>query len=314
MLRKLVMLGAVLVTVACLAVAVWPRAPKPASRSTTIGRVTTSTTRITPPTTIGAARPPMLVPAGGCGGPSALQAAAADNEASLASRDWSPWGRPERGWETYVPLISQEIGAACGPESPGFAEVLSRWQAAHKLPADGIMSAQTFETMRVLWLRRRPFVQAFAKGVCPPAADEAALVWADKAEGYSGKPIQLQPAALSAYRAMLAAAREDVFEVGANRQLLTIFSGYRAPADDEARCDRDGGCGTIVRVRCSAHRTGTAVDLNLGAAAGSRVDSSEDFNRLYQSRTPAYRWMVANAGRFGFTPYPFEPWHWEWAG
>ena len=32
------------------------------------------------------------------------------------------------------------------------------------------------------------------------------------------------------------------------------------------------------------------------------------------SRTPAYRWLVANADRFGFVPYPFEPWHWEWTG
>jgi hypothetical protein len=24
--------------------------------------------------------------------------------------------------------------------------------------------------------------------------------------------------------------------------------------------------------------------------------------------------MVANAARFGFVNYPFEPWHWEWTG
>ncbi len=276
--------------------------------------ISTATTRITAPLTILAGPTPLVMPTGGCERPNAMRIAAADNEASLTDRDWSPWGRPEKGWETYEPLITQEIGSACGPESPGFAEALARWQVAHKLPGDGVMSAQTFEALRVLWLRRRPFVQAFSAGVCPPDADEAALVATDKAEAYSGKPVQLQAAALSAYRAMLAAAREEVFEVGANRQLLTIFSGYRAPSDDEARCDRDGGCGTLIRARCSAHRTGTAVDLNLGAAPASRPDSTEDFNRRFQSRTPAYRWMVANAGRFGFTPYPFEPWHWEWAG
>jgi LAS superfamily LD-carboxypeptidase LdcB len=32
------------------------------------------------------------------------------------------------------------------------------------------------------------------------------------------------------------------------------------------------------------------------------------------SGTPAYRWLVANAGRFGFVNYVFEPWHWEWTG
>jgi LAS superfamily LD-carboxypeptidase LdcB len=32
------------------------------------------------------------------------------------------------------------------------------------------------------------------------------------------------------------------------------------------------------------------------------------------TRTATYRWLLANAGRFGFVNYPFEPWHWEWTG
>jgi LAS superfamily LD-carboxypeptidase LdcB len=44
------------------------------------------------------------------------------------------------------------------------------------------------------------------------------------------------------------------------------------------------------------------------------VDSSADENRRWQAATPAYRWLVANAARFGFVNYPFEPWHWEWTG
>jgi LAS superfamily LD-carboxypeptidase LdcB len=32
------------------------------------------------------------------------------------------------------------------------------------------------------------------------------------------------------------------------------------------------------------------------------------------TRQPTYRWLVRNAGRFGFVPYVFEPWHWEWVG
>ena len=49
-------------------------------------------------------------------------------------------------------------------------------------------------------------------------------------------------------------------------------------------------------------------------APGYPPESSDDANRLYESRTPAYLWLVANAGRFGFVSYPFEPWHWEWTG
>jgi LAS superfamily LD-carboxypeptidase LdcB len=44
------------------------------------------------------------------------------------------------------------------------------------------------------------------------------------------------------------------------------------------------------------------------------VDNSSDANRLYQTQTPAYRWLVRNARRFGFVNYVFEPWHWEWTG
>jgi LAS superfamily LD-carboxypeptidase LdcB len=56
------------------------------------------------------------------------------------------------------------------------------------------------------------------------------------------------------------------------------------------------------------------MDLFLGAAPGYPPESSADANRLFQSRSEIYAWLVANAGRFGFTPYPFEPWHWEWTG
>jgi LAS superfamily LD-carboxypeptidase LdcB len=70
----------------------------------------------------------------------------------------------------------------------------------------------------------------------------------------------------------------------------------------------------VVRAACSAHRTGLALDLDVGAAPGFMVDSSADPNRLFQSRTPAYRWLVRNAVRFGFVNYVFEPWHWEWRG
>jgi LAS superfamily LD-carboxypeptidase LdcB len=44
------------------------------------------------------------------------------------------------------------------------------------------------------------------------------------------------------------------------------------------------------------------------------VDSTADANRLAMSKTPAYRWLVLNAPRYGFLNYAFEPWHWEWVG
>ena len=97
-------------------------------------------------------------------------------------------------------------------------------------------------------------------------------------------------------------------------RLFTIFSGFRSPDYDAARCAAQHNCNGIVRAACSPHRTGLAMDIFLGNAPGHAPDSTDDLNRLYLTRTSAYRWLVANAGRFGFVNYPFEPWHWEWTG
>ena len=74
-------------------------------------------------------------------------AATAANAASLRTLAWKPFHRPEIGWETYAPRIAQEIGVACGPDSPGFAEALSRWQKKHRLPATGMLDEATFTVM-----------------------------------------------------------------------------------------------------------------------------------------------------------------------
>ena len=238
-------------------------------------------------------------------------AATAANAASLRTLTWSPFHRPEIGWETYAPRIGQEIGAACGPDTPGFAEALSRWQKKHRMPATGMMDEATFTVMNGGWELQRPFVRLSATGVCPQAPSGANLTRVDGTEAYGGKAIKLRSEALDSYRRMVAAARAEVPAIAADHHLLTIASGYRTPEDDNARCAKDNDCGNITRAFCSAHRTGLAVDLVLG---GGSPMSSDDPNRLRQSKTPAYAWLVANAGRFGWVNYPFEPWHWEWTG
>src|SRR6266581_2764274 len=44
---------------------------------------------------------------------------------------------------------------------------------------------------------------------------------------------------------------------------------------------------------------------------GDPVDT-KDSNRAIQVKTPVYQWLVLNAERFGFRPYLYEPWHWEY--
>ena len=245
---------------------------------------------------------------------SGFEQAAQINAASLTGLAWKPFHRDEIGWEAYAPRIAQEVGASCAPTSTGFAGAVAQWQAAHALPATGQMDATTFGAMNNGWERARPFVRISQTGVCPEAPPEAGLTWAAPEEGYSRKPIQLRPGALAAYRRLVAAARAASPAIAADHRLLTIFSGYRSPEADAARCARDGDCGNVTRALCSAHRTGLAMDLYLGAAPGHAPESSDDANRLYQSKSAAYAWLIANAAGFGFVNYPFEPWHWEWTG
>jgi zinc D-Ala-D-Ala carboxypeptidase len=240
--------------------------------------------------------------------------AARANAATLQTLAWAPFGRAELGWQTYAPLIAREIHTSCGPQTPGFAAALAAWEAEQRFPADGIVDGVTFARMKGVIQTRRPFVRLSAQRICPPAPREVSLAPAARDEGYGGKAILLRPGALAAYRRMVAAARADDPAIAADPRNLTIFSGYRSPASDAARCIREGNCNGTVRATCSAHRTGLAMDLYVGQAPGFGPDSSADVNRRFMSRTPSYRWLVANADRFGFVPYAFEPWHWEWTG
>lgn len=238
--------------------------------------------------------------------------AAQTNANTLPSLAWTPFGRPESGWEVYVTLIQHEIGTTCPPNSEGFARALADWERQNGQTPDGVLTEPAFLTMKAVVQIRRDFVRFTSGGACPDTPDLITAARID--EGYGGKQVWMRPRALDAYRRMAAAARAEVPEIAADPRNLTIFSGYRSPSVDAARCQIEGNCDGIVRARCSAHRTGLAADLYVGQAPGYGPDSSADPNRLYMTRTPTYRWLLKNARRFGFVNYPFEPWHWEWTG
>jgi hypothetical protein len=236
-------------------------------------------------------------------------AAAAVNAAGV---DWARvvmFGPPETGWRLYAPLIAQEARTQCGPGTPGFAAAVARLDPASR----GVVDAGFLARLKVRWQGRRPFVRMMARG-CPPPPPPERLVAARPTETLGGKAVQLRPGALAAYRRMVEAARRESPAIRTERQALRIFSGFRDPDSDAARCLRDGNCDGTRRARCSPHRTGLAMDLWVGQAPGYGPDSTATPSRRMLVETPTYRWLVANAARFGFVPYAFEPWHWEWTG
>ena len=256
----------------------------------------------------------LAAPAALCEVAPGYEAAARRNAESLRAMRWAPFGRAEQGWEIYSAHVAREIGTDCEPDTPGFAAALARWQSTHALEGDGVSDTRSLTAMKVGWQAARPYVALRASGVCPDPPASAGLTRLDLAEGYLGKSVELRSDVASAYRRMVEAAKAELPELATDPQLMRVFSGYRSPAYDDARCARDGNCGGAARAKCSVHRTGQAVDLVVGAAPGFGVDSSADINRLHQTQGRTYRWLLANADRFGFVNYSFEPWHWEWVG
>lgn len=264
------------------------------------------------------AQPPALSPAPpaesapSCQDAPLFDVAARANAATLSTLRWAPFRREEIGWEIYAPLIGREIGSKCPAVSTNFAQALAAWQRGRGVAANGVLRAEDFMTMKAAWQGQRRVTHM--RGFCPPPPPEQDLPWSRPEEGYARKPVRMRMGVLLAYRQMVAVARAEEPAIVNDPQLLTIFSAYRSPDYDAARCARDQNCNGVVRAECSPHRTGLALDLDVGAAPGFTVDSSADANRLFQTRGAAYRWLVGNAGRFGFANYPFEPWHWEWTG
>jgi D-alanyl-D-alanine carboxypeptidase len=244
---------------------------------------------------------------------SAPAGALAANVASLGALAWAPFGRAEIGWAVYYPRVGVELGTTCPVASTGFATKLAEWQARHRLATTGVFDPLTFAAMKTKWQSARPFVHIDGRIACPPPPAPDALATASPRESYGGKTIRLRPGALVAYRAMIAAAHRDP-QVAAEPRALTIFSAFRDPAADAARCVAEGNCNGIVRATCSAHRTGIALDMWVGNAPGFGPDSTADANRAAMVATPAYRWLLIHAARYGFVNYVFEPWHWEWTG
>jgi hypothetical protein len=150
------------------------------------------------------------------------------------------------------------------------------------------------------WERRiHPVIEA------PPGQ----LVDVERRYRVSKAAIQLDRRAYAAYLRLKAAAEAD----GIAPALLRVVSGYRTVADQReiwARALRRYGTAKeavhwVARPGGSPHHTGRAIDFALGTS-----NNSKNVARLRE--TPAYQWLVCNAGRFGFTPYAREPWHWEY--
>jgi D-alanyl-D-alanine carboxypeptidase len=304
----------------------WIPALQFTSAGMAVGGLLAGCMTVTPPSSPQASAPPTNAPPGvsqtvepttptTCDAPLFVAAASA-NARSLDVSSWmfsaGTGEKPEGpGWRAYVPLVARTLGTACAPASAGFAQALSDWQGRNSLTADGIMGRDTAAKLKEDWQAKRTHLTR----PCIELQKANAMAVPKEAVG-DDSDRRLQADALSAYRRLLAAAKLEQPALFQTPAILLIASAWRDPADDKASCTRNPGpCnGTAKAVTCSAHWSGRALDLNLGFLPGADPTDSTYANRLHQSQTAAYAWMLDNAGRFGFVNYYYEPWHWEWQG
>ena len=241
--------------------------------------------------------------------------AAARNTALKYELGWAFGGKQQRGWYLYTPLISRMLEMDAASSADDFAASLSRWQSRSGLRPSGVLDGETLYRMVSEWQGSRLKNKAHAR--------PEDLLLAPTTDFYDpSRPEELRHVereTYAAYKRMLAAAAADpasglkltaAGEIAPEERFLKIVSSFRSPeyqARLRAQSPNSGRAGLAVN---SPHFTGRALDLYVG---GEPVET-RDSNRAIQVQTPAYLWLVKNAERFGFRPYYYEPWHWEYVG
>jgi LAS superfamily LD-carboxypeptidase LdcB len=204
------------------------------------------------------------------------------------------------------------IGVAVGPDSSDFADGVARWQQARGLRPTGVIDEQSWSAMVRLFQSNRIKNRAY------PTSEE--LVEVPATQFYDPqRPAELRKmerATYEAYNRMVTAALKDETlgltgssgQLDQNEKFLKVISAFRSREyQNRLRSASPHATRAGLAVN-SPHFTGRALDLYVG---GEPVSTKES-NRLIQTGTPVYKWLVRHAGEFGFRPYFYEPWHWEY--
>jgi len=238
--------------------------------------------------------------------------AAQRNSLLSASLIWTFGSKQQHGWYLYTPLIKQLVGTKRDSATIQFAQAVARWQAKSALKPSGIIDEETLYAMIKAWQDARLKDRTVASPdqlLTAPLSDFYDPTRAEELR-------QVERRTYAAYKRMVAAAVAESSlglahqrgELASGEKYLKIISAFRSPQYQEKlrrEAPNSGSAGLAVN---SPHFTGRALDLYVG---GEPVDT-RDSNRALQVQTRVYQWLVRNAGRFGFRPYCYEPWHWEY--
>ena len=245
------------------------------------------------------------------GGKSGAEAAKR-NALLSTSLTWTFGGKPQQGWYLYTPLIKQLIDTKHNHASAQFARAVARWQAKSALKPSGVIDEETLYAMIKTWQEARLKDRTVAQPdqlLTAPLSD-----FYDPTRAAELRQVERQTYA--AYKRLVSAAVANRSlglahkrgELASGEKYLRIISAFRSPEYQEKLRRESPNSGSGGLAVNSPHFTGRALDLYVG---GEPVDT-RDSNRALQVQTRVYQWLVRNAGRFGFRPYCYEPWHWEY--
>jgi D-alanyl-D-alanine carboxypeptidase len=250
---------------------------------------------------------------GGRANVSSLSSAVPQNVLFSNDLEWKFGGKTQHGWYLYTPLINRLLNTTNDVNSIGFAKSLSVWQKQMGLQSTGVLNDQSLYGMITVWQGARFKSREVARPdqlLTAPISD-----FYDPTRELELRQVERETYA--AYKRMVAAAAADRSlklahtaknELAPGEKFLKIVSAFRSREyQDKLRREspNSGSAGLAVN---SPHFTGRALDLYVG---GDPVDT-RDSNRKVQVETRVYKWLVRNAERFGFRPYFYEPWHWEY--
>jgi D-alanyl-D-alanine carboxypeptidase len=239
--------------------------------------------------------------------------AAAKNAALENELIWIFGGKEQHGWYLYDLLIGRTLNLRDGADSNDFAAALAAWQKNKGLKPDGVLTEESFMAMVSDWQSSR----LKSRDVVDPTQ----LLTAPSSDFYDPERLpelrQVERSTYAAYKEMVAAAIADPTlklaqtesgELAPEEKYFKIISAFRSREYQEQLRRNSPNVGSAGLAVNSPHFTGRALDVYVG---GDPVDT-KDSNRAIQVKTPVYQWLVRNAEHFGFRPYFYEPWHWEY--